>query len=107
MAQYTTQSGLAASTASRSLVAVVPVAMAKPASSPASLPTLASDDTQTPVRSKPCVVDELPQCEAAAVPGADERRHGSPCCFSSTDVIGVCVPSPKIGTGSNSSIYVM
>ena len=52
IAQYTMQSGLAAMIASRSLVAATPVVTSSPASSPASLPTLASDDTQTPVRSK-------------------------------------------------------
>ena len=51
IAQYTAQSGSVASRASRSLVAAMPVEASSPASSPASLPTLASEDTQTPVSS--------------------------------------------------------
>jgi len=64
-AQYTMQSGLAAMIASRSLVAATPVVTPSPANSPASLPTLVSDDTQTPVRSKRA---SLTSCFSARLP---------------------------------------
>jgi hypothetical protein len=51
IAQYTAQSGWVASSASRSFVAVTPVVMSSPASSPASLPTFSPADTHTPVSS--------------------------------------------------------
>src|SRR6201996_9244913 len=51
IAQYTTHSGPVASTASRSLTAVMPVDTSTPASAPASLPTFFGDETHTPVSS--------------------------------------------------------
>src|SRR3984893_11776321 len=51
IAQYTTQSGFVASTASRSATAVTPVDTSTPASVPASLPTFSGDDTHSPVSS--------------------------------------------------------
>ena len=75
IAQYTAQSGLVASTASRSVVARIPDHI-QPGQPPASLPTFSSAETTSPVSSKGRVGDQLGQRQPADVPGADADDAG-------------------------------